>query len=1318
MQVFLSYGHDQTKELVCEIKRYLEDRQIDGQSHYVWVDQFEIKPCDDWRYDITEGIISKSEFFLAFLSKYSVREPGVCRDEIALAVAVKGGNILSILVESEKKVKIPVNISHIQWLDMSDWEEKWDIGGDVWLKYRKEKFDQIAEIVESEESRRFTGEIEQLRKTLVPIRFDARIKDLVKKGFVGREWLFDTVEEWRERPGDSRILGIIGSPGVGKSAFAAQLTRIPNHNVIAAHFVDCQNSDSNDPFRVICNIAFQLATRLPDYRKFLLSSVRLDYPDLKSKSISALFSFLLVEPLHLAIHGERDHYLIVIDALDEATKNGSNSLVPMLAMYAKLLPSWLNFVVTSRFESDIKLHLHALNPTVLDTQTESNRKDIRIYIKEQLKGDIENWPNSSRLIEQILEKSEGVFLYIERFCTDVKKGYLSLDRPDEFPQGFGGMLAQWFERQFPDRERYDDEICPALGVILAAQESLPLDMLQKIFQWNKKKSLNFADSLGSLFTVDSNGKQETIKAYHKSIADWLTDLSKSRCYYVDLEDAHRQLADFCWSVYQENELPTCPYAVKHLPAHLIASERWDDLEVHLTDLSFLEAKTAAGFVFDLADDFKKAVNALSSERPMRRILKLLEEALRRDIHFIARHAEDYPQALFQCLWNTCWWYDCPQAADYYVEPEGGWNERNAPWLATNTPRLYELLEKWHEQKCKESPSQQWLCSHRPPSLLLGSAQIAVLRGHGEWVVSVDFSPLNDRFLASSSHDKTVRLWDTKTGNELAIFEGHNHCVKHVIFSPNGRYLASASYDGTVRIWDAKTEKEHHVLKGHNDSVTHVAFSPKGHILASASEDKTIRLWDIETGNELAIFNGHTDSVTHVVFSPSDGHILGSASQDKTVRLWNIETRKEIHILEGHDDWVNHIAFCPDGCCLASASLDKTVRLWNPQTGEPIDIFDGHDDFAYRVAFSPNNHRLACASGDKTVRVWDTKTKKTHLNLKGHDDWVKDVVFNPLDSQLLATASEDRTVRLWNMADGSTSNVLGWHDDCATSVCFSPDGRYLASSSRDKTVRLWDIESAHGIPVLKGHRKLVNCIALSSDGRHLASASWDDTTRLWNAETGKELMLLNGHTSWVTHIAFSPNGRWLATASDDKAVCLWDMENLLAPTVLEGHVGNFSRVVFSPDSSRLASVSWDDTIRLWDVETQNELASIKEDMTLCTFVTFCQNNHHIAVANWDKSILHIWDMDTKNRTEIIDDPSAINAIFCAAPNSLFALAATGWETMICRTENDMTVAWFSSFIDKAIAHRNGYTWSGRTGCHLAVFSLCDFSSKESLPSHMR
>jgi len=76
---------------------------------------------------------------VSFLSKHSTRDPGVCRDEIAIAIGVKGGNIQTVLVESESEVQPPVSIGHIQWLDMHDWKERRAGGGSEWEAWYRAK---------------------------------------------------------------------------------------------------------------------------------------------------------------------------------------------------------------------------------------------------------------------------------------------------------------------------------------------------------------------------------------------------------------------------------------------------------------------------------------------------------------------------------------------------------------------------------------------------------------------------------------------------------------------------------------------------------------------------------------------------------------------------------------------------------------------------------------------------------------------------------------------------------------------------------------------------------------------------------------------------------------------------------------------------------------------------------------------------------------------------------------------------------------------------------------------------------------------------
>ncbi|WP_295612625.1 toll/interleukin-1 receptor domain-containing protein, partial [uncultured Lamprocystis sp.] len=562
LKIFLSYGHDSNEELVRRIKSDLETR-----GHEVWFDRSAIRAGDDWRRAITDGILA-SHRVLSFLSRHSIRDPGVCLDEIAIAVGVKGSNIQTILVEREGDVRPPPSISHIQWLDMRDWKEQRAAGEAAWEDWYGAKLAEIVRVVESEETKRFAGEIEDLNHWLMPISSESRVSGLLAKPFVGRDWLLDSVEQWRSAADrSSRLFWILGDPGVGKSAFAARLAHYGRDRVLAAQFVEWDKPDHRDPRRVVRSLAFQLATRLPEYRKLLLTLPELAHLDRKDPA--ELFDYLLANPLRTVIKGGRQRHLIIVDALDEAEEDGLNPLADLLARDAQRLPDWIVLLVTSRPESAVKTPLQGLKPFIIDTRMESNRADIRAYIRHELEPQFRGRPDAEPLVEQILEKSEGIFLYVEIFRSAVQRNDLSLDHPEQFPTGLGGTFFQYLRRLFPSEERFRKEVRAPLRAILAAREPLPIAILQRYFRWEDEDLRDFTRPLASLFPVTDTGER-TIRPYHKSLADFLTDETKAGAYFVSSEEGHRLLANaFQAELATESWSEPC-YWGRHARTHLTA----------------------------------------------------------------------------------------------------------------------------------------------------------------------------------------------------------------------------------------------------------------------------------------------------------------------------------------------------------------------------------------------------------------------------------------------------------------------------------------------------------------------------------------------------------------------------------------------------------------------------------------------------------------------------------------------------------------------------------------------------------------------------
>lgn len=124
INVFFSYAHDDKNSengavVVDRLKQLIEEKS--DRKIKIWLDTYSIPRNKDWRELITGGIV-ESDRFVGFMSRKALRDPGVCRDELGIAVGSRYGIISCVLLEGERTLNPPAEFTERQWIDLSDWK--------------------------------------------------------------------------------------------------------------------------------------------------------------------------------------------------------------------------------------------------------------------------------------------------------------------------------------------------------------------------------------------------------------------------------------------------------------------------------------------------------------------------------------------------------------------------------------------------------------------------------------------------------------------------------------------------------------------------------------------------------------------------------------------------------------------------------------------------------------------------------------------------------------------------------------------------------------------------------------------------------------------------------------------------------------------------------------------------------------------------------------------------------------------------------------------------------------------------------------------
>ena len=480
---------------------------------------------------------------------------------------------------------------------------------------------EVIETVENLKEKRDREIADEVLRNLAKSEFRGDIEYHLQRFQDGtREWVFERVYNWLDDTNSqNRVMVISGNAGMGKSVIAAVICKRMQQagRLSGSHFCQYNNVRYCKPQLMIQSLACHLSHALPEYKQALVEQLSRNVgTDLNNMGVEELFALLFKEPLS-AVGDPGRNMLMVIDGLDESEYQGRNELLDVIANQFCKLPIWIRFLVTTRPALNIAENLKHLKPFELKANDKENLEDVRIFCLKRLEHLVKP-TNVGEFVERLVLKSEGLMLYAHFLLLSITKNASIFNMGDlvgSSPSGISSVYHSYFKRLecelLKELEIKEEHFLNLLSAITASREPLPVGFVSKVLvpstnsPLTRRKVLRALSSVSALLPV----RDDCLHVIHKSVQDWLTDVSCSgeHEFIVDNNDGQRILAALCTDelenlkrkgVHNIQFSSTERYALRHGAHHMFHEgvkrepHKLDELtKAYIIDLETVFAKT-------------------------------------------------------------------------------------------------------------------------------------------------------------------------------------------------------------------------------------------------------------------------------------------------------------------------------------------------------------------------------------------------------------------------------------------------------------------------------------------------------------------------------------------------------------------------------------------------------------------------------------------------------------------------------------------------------------------------------------------------------
>uniref|UniRef100_A0A8C0C0E4 Kinesin-like protein KIF21A n=1 Tax=Buteo japonicus TaxID=224669 RepID=A0A8C0C0E4_9AVES len=334
--------------------------------------------------------------------------------------------------------------------------------------------------------------------------------------------------------------------------------------------------------------------------------------------------------------------------------------------------------------------------------------------------------------------------------------------------------------------------------------------------------------------------------------------------------------------------------------------------------------------------------------------------------------------------------------------------------------------------------------------------IYTAEGHTKAVLCVDAT---DDLLFTGSKDRTCKVWNLVTGQEIMSLGGHPNNVVSIKYCNYTSlvFTVSTSY---IKVWDIRdsakcirtltssgqampgdvcsgsTNRTVTIPAGENQ-INQIALNPTGTFLYAAAGN-SVRMWDLKRFQSTGKLTGHQGPVMCLTVDRiSNGQdLIVTGSKDHYIKMFDVTegalgSVSPTHNFEPpHYDGIEALAIMGDN--LFSGSRDNGIKKWDLAQKDLLQqVPNAHKDWVCALGLVPGAPVLLSGCRGGTLKLWNVDTFAPTGEMKGHDSPINAICTN---SSQIFTAADDRTVRIWkarNLIDGQISDTGDASEDLAS-----------------------------------------------------------------------------------------------------------------------------------------------------------------------------------------------------------------------------------------------------------------------------------------------